>query len=1172
MGTNWTKAQRNAIEARGGTVLVSAAAGSGKTAVLVQRVIERITDKKHPTSVDRLLVVTFTKAAAAEMRERISKRLAEMIENDPANSYLKRQKMLLSGADICTMDSFCSRLIKDNFEALDILPDFSMLTDFEHEMLMREAVTEILDEIYNEGKEDFAALLELFTNGKSDENLIKAIFDIYDFSMAAPYPDLWLESNFKYYFDNATIEQSVWGSFALERLKKILKYISVKIDKILLDAPDEGKLREAINSDLAELSQSVQGIIEMTYDGKWDDIKTAVDGLKFERFPDVPKKEKDDLYFEIKERRDLLKKDIGKAQGIMSCYYADFESDIKYLRPIMSALKECVIRFSAKLLELKRERNAYYYSDILHMTLDLLVRRSDDGTAEKTPLATELSDTYDEILIDEFQDTNTAQNFLFDAISKNSENKFMVGDVKQSIYRFRQAMPEIFISFKDSFNDYDSGNYPAQISLDRNFRSRRGVTDAVNFFFDILMSRELGDIDYQNGEQLVFAADYDEHSYADTQVHIVESPDPRASNLKNESRYIGKLIKDLVKSNMTVGKKGEERPVKYGDICILMRAVKSQALTVVRELAEMGIPVHFKKEGGFFDNAEVITVLSMLKVIDNPVQDVPLVSVMLSPMFPFTEDDIARLRCNDRTSSIYNILKNNYESDANIKHFLDTISSLRTLSVTLGIGELIRRIFEITAYDSVVGAMQNGEKRALNLRMLINYAESYEQNAGHGLSGFIRYVDKLRKNNYDFEDANIVSENDDVVRIMTIHKSKGLEFPVVIVANCGGQFTQENDIKALADKDLGVGAIRYDSELHKEFATQTFTSAKMKNDLEGLSESLRVLYVAMTRARERLILVGSMYKPEKKIKELYSRYYTGSDDRSVPLSFCNSFMQWITVAMLYHPRLKDLAQNNGMASLRAIDSACDIDFIIAKPPEETAAEEKTEEAAQADAELIKIIDEKVSYTYPYDLLAQTAVKYTASSMDREQKNEFAASENPAFMGQSELTPAQRGTLNHRFMEKCDLERAADSVETELERLTAEGAFTPEEANAVNKKKVADFFASDLYRRIKSADAFLREQKFTMSLPLSFVNNEVPNDFSDETAVVQGVIDGLIINGNRGEIVDYKTDRVKDETELAEKYYRQMMIYKTAAEQCFGLSEVSVTLYSFSLSKEISVKF
>lgn len=1172
MGNNWTKAQSNAIESRGGTVLVSAAAGSGKTAVLVQRVIERITDKLNPSSVDRLLVVTFTKAAAAEMRERISKQLSEMIEKDPANFYLRRQKMLLPTADICTMDSFCSRLIKENFEGVDILPDFSMMSDSDHEMMKRDAVTQILDDVYNDSGQNFTALLELFTNGKNDENLIKAILDMYDFSMAAPYPDLWLDGIFQYYFEDVPIEQSVWGKFALERLKKILEYISIKIDKILLDSPGDGKLCETVNKDLGAISKSISQITEMIKAGEWDNIKTAVDSLKLGTFGRFSNDEKDDLYFEIKDRRDSLKSDFEKARKLMSCYSADFADDMNYLRPVMSALKECVTRFSAKLSEMKRERNAYYFSDILHMTLSLLVRRGEDGNAEKTQLARDLSDAYDEILIDEFQDTNEAQNFLFDAVSKNSENKFMVGDVKQSIYRFRQAMPEIFISFKDRFNDYDSGIYPAKISLDRNFRSRRGVTDAVNFFFEILMSRELGDIDYKNGEQLVFAADYDEHIHADTQVHIVEAPDPRASNLQNESRYIGKLIKDMVSSKMTVGKKGEERSVKYGDICILMRAVKNQAPTVARELTDMGIPIHFKKNGGFFNNAEVITVLSMLRVIDNPVQDVPLVSVMLSPMFPFTEDDLARLRCNDRTGSIYVLLKNNYDTDANIKYFLDTVSSLRTLSVTLSIGELIRRIFEITSYDSVVGAMPNGEKRALNLRMLINYAESYEQNGGHGLSGFIRYVDKLRKSNYDFEDANIVSENDDAVRIMSIHKSKGLEFPVVIVANCSGKFSKDSDIKALADKDLGVGALRYDADLHKEFDTQTFISVNTKNELEEMSEALRVLYVAMTRARERLILVGSMYSPEKTIKALYSKYYTGLENRSVPLSFCTDFMQWITVAMLYHPRLKRFAQNNGLLSYRAIDGVCDIDFIIAQPPEEIISEKETAEAVRADGELIKVIDEKVSYTYPYDVLARTAVKYTASSMDREQKNEFATNENPAFMGHSELTPAQRGTLTHRFMEKCDFTKAAESIESELERLTNDGIFTTEEAKAVNAKKVKDFFKSDLYARMTSADAFLREQKFTMSLPLYLVNDEVPREFSDENAVVQGVIDGIIINGDIGEIVDYKTDRVKDESELTEKYYRQMIIYRTAAEECFGLNEVSVTLYSFSLSKEILLKF
>lgn len=472
-------------------------------------------------------------------------------------------------------------------------------------------------------------------------------------------------------------------------------------------------------------------------------------------------------------------------------------------------------------------------------------------------------------------------------------------------------MPEIFIGYKDSYEDFTGENYPAKISLDRNFRSRRGVTEAVNFFFDTLMTREMGDIDYKNGEQLVFAADYSEKGDADTEVHIVESCDAKASNLENESRYIGKLIKDMMQSGMTVGRNGSERPLRYSDICILMRAVKTQASAVARELSLLGIPVHYKKSGGFFENAEVVTTLSMLRVIDNPVQDVPLMSVMLSPMFPFTEDDLARMRCKNRRDSLYALLRENYETDEKSRYFLDTVNSLRALSVTLSVSGLIRRIFEITSYDSVVGAMKNGEKRALNLQMLISYADMYEQGGRYGLSGFIRYIEKLKKNNHDLEGATEVSENDDVVRIMTIHKSKGLEFPVVILANSSGRFSSDGG-KALVNKSMGVAALRYDGFRRKEFETQAYTSVKLKNEAEEKAEAMRVLYVALTRAKEKLLIVGSMYNPEDTIKQLYYKYYTGAENPAVPLSFCGSFMQWITVCMLSHPAMREFISSNGL--------------------------------------------------------------------------------------------------------------------------------------------------------------------------------------------------------------------------------------------------------------------
>lgn len=1171
MSRQWTPAQQNAIESRNGTVLVSAAAGSGKTAVLVQRVIERLTDKQDPTPVENLLIVTFTKAAAAEMRERISKELAKLIEKNPADSFLKRQRMFLPNASICTMDSFCSRLVRENFQNLDVLPDFTLMSDNEHEMLKKEIVAQVLDEMYNNASSEDSALLALFSNGRNDENLIKSILSIYEFSMAAPYPEKWIDEHFSFYFENIPVEQSIWGKYALQRLHGVLSYIKTKIDKIILDAGD-GKVGTFARSSLEPVYCDVTHAINLIEKGgEWDEIKYIVDNLNFGKTIRFTADEKDDLYYEISERRDSIKAkngDFDLARKIMSCTSSEFYEDTEYLRPIMRSFKNCVLTFSNKLLEAKKEKNSYYFTDVLHMTLKLLLTPGENGEMKHSELALELADTFDEILIDEFQDTNEAQNFLFDAISKDSKNKFMVGDIKQSIYRFRQANPEIFLRFKEMFPDFAGDNYPAKISLDRNFRSRKGITDGINFFFNILMTKNLGDIDYKNGEQLVFAADYSETDNADTEVHIVEAPHPLASNLRNEARYIGKLIKDTVESGMMVGKKGEERPVKYSDVCILLRAAKSQAPVIARELTLMGIPVHYKKNGGFFDNAEIITMLSLLRVIDNPVQDVPLMSVILSPMFPFTEDDLARMRIKDRHGSIYTLLKNNYETDEKVKCFLDTINMLRTLSVTLSVSGLIRRIFEITSYDSVVGAMEGGEKRELNLRMLINYADTYEKNGHYGLSGFIRFVDKLRENNFDLEDANLISESDNVVRIMTIHKSKGLEFPVVFVANCAGKGKAENE-KALVDKTMGVATLRYNKDLHKEFETQQYTSVKLKNEWESKSEALRVLYVAMTRAKEKLYLVGSLYSPDSAIRKLYCDKYTGLEDNSVPLYDCSSFMQWILLCMLYHPSMQSYAVKNGFSACRAIPTESNIKLVFGEAPEEEIKEDIKIITARPDGQLLAEIVKKVSFVYPFASLSGTSIKYTASNMDTETKNQYLATESPAFMGAGELTPAQRGTLLHRFMEKCDFAVASVDSKAELKRLKENKAFSPLEAQAININKITEFFKSDVYRRIQSAEKLLREQEFTMSIPVNDINPDLPD--TDEKAVIQGVIDALLINGKNGEIIDYKTDKVKKEEELISKYRQQMRVYKRAAEECFGLERVTVTLYSFSLSKEISLK-
>lgn len=1169
MARNWTDSQKQAIDSRNGTVLVSAAAGSGKTAVLVERVIGRITDKQNPVDIEKLLVVTFTKAAAAEMKERISVRLSEMIAEEPTNTYLKRQKMYLPNAQISTMDSFCARLVKENFEKADISPDFTMMSDIEHDILKRETVSEVLEEIYNLPENETKAFLDLFTNGRNDENLINSIFALYDFAMASQNPLQWIQNAFSDYFEELSIQGTKWGKFSLNRLAEILEFVKIKANDIIDDAPENSNLLGAVTNDLTPIIGSVDLILKTIHNNpeKWDEIKSMTSLLKFGTFPRVPKEEKDCYYEELKGRRDSIKKYLAIADSVLVCNEKEYKEDIEYLRPIMTILKDSVIKFTQLLNSKKQENNSYYFSDILHFALKILVQFNADGTYEKTALAKELSDNFAEILIDEFQDTNEAQDTLFSVISNNNENKFMVGDVKQSIYRFRQAMPEIFMGYKDGFETFKGDNYPATISLDRNFRSRKGVVEGINFFFNFLMTRSTCGIDYKNGESLRFGADYEPSEDADVFVHVIETDKTRGSDLVAEARHIGNEIKKLVESGTLVGKKGKERPIKYSDICVLLRAVKDKAPVIARELTEMGIPAYFQKQGGFFESREIVTLISMLKVIDNPVQDVPLISVMLSPLFPFTEDDLAKYRCEQRKGSFYTALKEQYDKDSKVKDFFDLLSVLRTLSVTMDIGSLVRRILEITSYDSIVGAMDSGEKRILNIELLINYAEGYESSGGSGLSGFIRFLDKIRKNNKDLEGANEISENDDVVRIMSIHKSKGLEFPVVFVANCSSSMNVNDFNKVKINRNLGVGTSRYISELHKDFTTLPFNSIKLFDSMEESAELIRVLYVAMTRAEEKLYLVGSMNNSEKKIADLYQKCYVNFTDPAIPLSMCSSFMQWILLSMMYHPSMKDGMMLNCCKNPQSPP----IEFEIVEKPDEIEYVEQEIAEYDCDREMLNEINERLSFRYPFADISSVPIKYAASSMDREENLKYLATENPAFSGSGELTPAQRGTLTHRFMEICDLTRIKTDLAGEIEKAVESNIFTRKEADALNISAIQKFLSSDLYNRISNAEKYIREQEFSMSIPVSMVNDSLPKNVSDEKVIVQGVIDGLVINGQNGEIVDYKTDRVDTVEELCERYKGQMTVYKKAAEECFGLQNVTVTLYSFHLSKEISIK-
>lgn len=1169
----WTPEQENAINSLDGTILVSAAAGSGKTSVLVERIIKRITDSENPSSVDRLLVVTFTKAAAAEMKNRLSDAISHLLEKDPSNVFLKRQKLYLSEAQICTMDSFCARLVKENFELLSISPDFTMLSDNENKMVLSDTADEILSEIYENGNEEDIRLLELFTNQRNDDTLKSLLIKMYDLAMADSDPEKWIDSAFLPYFEDLPIEKSQCGKYVLLTLRENILFILEKMDRVYLDSQGSGKLEAAVNGDFAAPEAALKSAIDKIDSGaEWNDIRDTVDSIFFKGFQRFSAEEKDLLYSQIKARRDLIKKDTDRLKTLLVCTAEDYYDDIKYLRPAMSALKKRVKQFISRIAEIKAEKNAYYFTDILHFALDLLYENNCSGEKVKTNLAKELAGEFDEILIDEFQDTNEAQVSLFNAVSKDGANQFIVGDVKQSIYAFRQACPEIFVSLLDRTPVFDGGNYPAKIYLDSNFRSRKGVVDAVNFFFDFLMIPKLGGLNYKETERLRFSAvGFDEPVSADTQVHIVEADDPRASGLIKESQYIGSLIKKMVDEKMEVGRGDGKRPVRYNDICILLRTVKDKANVMAGELVKMGIPVHCKKDGGFFDNAEIMTVISMLRAIDNPLSDIPLLSVLLSPLTAFTEDDVAELKAEHPYMSLYSALKANEEKSEKAKSVLEMLSLCRTLSVTLCVADLIRRIYEITAFDCVVSAMDGGERRVLNLQKLVIYAENYNAGGAFGLSGFLRYIDRLQKNGYDLEGAETVSENDDAVRIMTYHKSKGLEFPVVILADMSAKFRSESKEKLPVNKTLGAGALRFISDENREIKTQIHSAVIKKNEDESTAENLRLLYVAMTRAKEKLILVGSVYNPEKRTEDLFYENSVSEENVHTAVKNINNFFDLVLFSLINHPSFSKFPFIKNLYGRTEFKTESEIDIHFCEEPEAIAEENNEKEIFLPDSDITEKIREKVSFVYPYDFLTGIEVKYTASSMDRKNAEEYFASDNPAFLSEGKITPAKRGTLIHKFMEECDMFSASSDIDSEIKRLIENGTFTEAEANVIEKGKIQKFFQSNMFNRIKTAEKYLREKEFTMSVPLNVIQKGI-SAADGETAVVQGVVDGFIVNGNTGEVIDFKTDRVKSADELCERYKTQMWVYKRAAEECFGTENVKVTLYSFELSKEISVNF
>lgn len=1181
MGVDWTTDQRHAIECRKGSVLVSAAAGSGKTAVLVERVIRRLTDKDNPCSAEDLLIVTFTRAATAQMREKIGAAILKRLSEDPTDRHLRRQYMLLPFAKICTIDSFCNDLVRENFHALGISPDYSLL-DNETAVIMKNDVCEaMLERAYEEDSDGrFSELSDMMSSGSSDEDFAKLIIKMYDISTAYPFPDLWLDSLIGEY-SQPDINKSRWGGIIKKYVCDMLDYCvsssrdmmtAMESDPIVADA-----YGAAVQSDInmyAELREKINS--------DWDEALEAFKTVKYMSLGRVPKGYESETKNVVTTARKKLKDLLKKVPGIMCVSSEEHADDMRLLRDPVTKLIELVKQFGREYSAEKDKMNSADFSDILHRALNLLAVSDGSGGYIKTDLARELSSHYVEILVDEYQDINEAQDMIFRAISADENNLFTVGDVKQSIYRFRQAMPEIFLRRRSTTHSFESGKYPMGITLGSNFRSRVGVTSCVNYIFRQLMSTEAGELEYDDSEALNAAAKYPERDTPDCELHVVTDKGNRADTLEAQARYVARYIDRTVREGkMLVTKGGALHPASYGDFCILLRTAKNVSSVYANALSERGIPVFSPETGGFFEAAEISFILSLLRVLDNPVQDIPLAAVMLSPLFGFSAGELADIRASAKerleageTEPLYrSVTASADEGSKKAAAFLIKIESLRRLSLTLSAGELVHRVCEETGFDAIVGAMPDGERRRLNIGLLCDYAEKYEAAGNLGLSGFIRFIDKVARTSGDLATAARPSENADIVRIMTVHQSKGLEFPICILADMQHAFNErDNTESVLISSSAGLGMKRRTEDGISVYDTASRRAAVITSERMGRSEEMRVLYVALTRAKENLVMVTSVPNPEKGLAKVAVECGIGERANPFAVLRMNNFSDLVLTALMRHPAADELRKLSGVDVPIFLSEKDRFKLkVVVSDSESFMTESANEQKMAAKPVFFNEVQARLDYSDPRSVLSSVPAKRAASDgSERGINREYFASSRPAFMSSGGLTPAQRGTATHKFMQFSDYSAARAGIESELARLVDGGFLSEDEGKAVNIGAAKRFFMSPLAERIFASDNVMREKKFASLFPAKFFYPELTGEAAEEKIVVQGIADCVFVEDGELVIVDYKTDTGVDAEALLDRYSAQLEIYREALSQALGMPVKETLLYSFFMNSTVKV--
>lgn len=1343
----WTQEQQNVIDSRGGNLLVAAAAGSGKTAVLVERIIQMILNSDLKIDIDKLLVVTFTNAAASEMRERIGDAISKKLDENPEDEHLQDQLVLLNKASITTIHSFCLEVIKSNFHKINLDPNFRIGDETECSLMKLEAIDETFDILYEQNDEEFCYLVDCYAEKRGDSNLQNLILSIYSFVMASPYPKVWLKESAEDFnitddFDFAT---SKWAKAILETVKIQMEGIEKSLCKAIEDVYGIDELVTFTD----KLKIEYEKIKEILYacDTSWSDAYRQISSMTFENYakgvkripkdaPSYIKEEKD----KVKKIRDNAKKSIEKIKAsVFNKNYDDLKDEIKFLYPIVKSLSDVVLMFEQIYSQKKRDKGIIDFNDIEHFALQILTETDENGDfvfdeeGKNIPsdIALEYREKFYEIFIDEYQDSNQVQEVILSTIAKQKEpNRFMVGDVKQSIYRFRQAKPEIFLQ-KYATYDTDLSSKYKKIMLYKNFRSRKEVVDSVNYIFEHIMSKNLGEIDYNEEEKLNLGANFEEVEEEKiilggaTEIHLmekkvpeVEDPDEEEEEGEDldasqiEARMVGKIIRDIMRPNengeiMQVFDKKLEtyRNVEYKDIVILLRATSAWAPVFAEELINMDIPTYADMGQGYFETMEIQVIMSFLKVIDNPMQDIPLIAILRSPIYGFTPEDFIDIRITDKKVSFYeamrmfvgekidlsneeeqdiaedeisddigneiidvNINEENsyvdadmddyyqninyedfeyeneefiyndevmyesyisenveddliYEINSNIegdeesqkselelkvRRFLDDLKELQEKSMYMSTDEFLWYIYTNSGYYAYCGALPGGSQRQANLRILFERAKQFEETSFKGIFNFINFISKLKKSNSDMGSAKTLGENANVVRIMSIHKSKGLEFPIVICSGMGRNFnTMDFRKDVLYHHELGYGPQIVDFERRISYPSIAKEALKCKINIENISEEMRILYVALTRAKEKLIITSSIKDIEQNMHKWSSNISTEKMVSKYDILNGKNYMDWMMPAIIKHKDLEDIRETYNLSTSISMEDESkwsvktwnrdDIDF--EKHEKEGIREVlNTMDLSQHDTEYYEQIEKKLNFEYPYLGVVKKAASISVTEIKKRQE-EYEEQEDslglykhkttlkkPKFLSESQksekITGARRGTIVHLIMEVLDFEKVntESEIKAQIQDLVKRRIITEKESQVLSPRKIMRFFKSPIAKRMLSSKFVKREQKIYTQIKMNdiYLNDEIFKNnretYENESVMLRGVIDLYFEEDDGLVILDYKTDFVDENNkkEIIHKYKKQIEIYADVLSKLTGKKVKEKYLYLFGIDEQVKV--